>query len=189
MKQSSSELSYEAILLAVKDKIAELKPLLPLLPTDEELKPFIQEMHDKDRRLIEAAQHHVEKKTHSLGHGFAHLEWVAANGAYVTAWECEVQGIQGELRQEIVQRAWRLGYLHDLERWRGFQRVHAVEGQKVAQEILNDLGIKDDFLPEMVLVHDDMEIESKSDPRFDLPLFCDFAVDHVHWGLEREEEK
>jgi hypothetical protein len=59
-----------------------------------------------------------------------------------------------------------------------------IEGSRVAAQMLNELDIKDPYLPEMVLNHDEMEVEPKNELQFDIPFYSVFAIDHLNWGLE-----
>ena len=119
-----------------------------------------------------------------------HLEWVAKNAAYVAALECSERGISDtKLREEIIQRTWRLGLLHDIQAWRGWIPEHQIEGMKAARQKLEELGISDEYLEDQILLHDEMNVEPRNNPDFDIPFFSVFAVDHLNWGLEWEEAK
>src|SRR5688572_21820954 len=130
MSERPTEVSYEAVLFTAKKRADELKSALPQLPSTEELEPIIGLMWSRDRQLIDSIRRHLDEWGTGHGHGFEHLEWVAANGSYVATLECNEKNIRGEMREEIIQRAERLGLTHDLQRWRGYQREHALEGMQ-----------------------------------------------------------
>jgi len=182
------ETAYQEIIKEAQKKATELTSTLPSLPTEEEVSPFVGMMYARDKSMIAAARRHQEawgEQAH--GHGFEHLEWVAKNGAYVTAMECQQRDITGGLQEEIVQRAWRLGLLHDLQRWRGYGNDHMIEGAHAAHQLLRELDIHDEHLIDQVRIHDDVVIPARNNPRFDIPMFSVFAVDHLNWGLEWEK--
>lgn len=183
-------LTYDKIVSVAKTKAEQLKKDLPSLPADEELEPFEGQMWAIDRELIDTVRRHLDEWGVTHGHGFEeHIEWAAKNAAYVAAMECEEKGIKGDLRDEIIQRAWRLGLLHDIQRWRGWRKedAHALEGMKATRQKLQELGIEDSYLLDQVFLHDELKVQSRNDPRFDLPFFSVFAVDHLNWSREWEE--
>lgn len=183
-------ITYDQIITEAKKKAAELKEDLPSLPTEEELEPYGGWMWTVDRQLIDATRRHLDEWGVGHGHGFEeHLEWVAKVSAYVADMECRKRDIGGNLRNEIVQRAWRLGFLHDLQRWRGWEpeRAHTIEGMKATRQKLEELGIDDNYLLDQVLLHDKLKVQPRNDPRFDIPFFSVFAVDHLNYGTQWEE--
>lgn len=180
-------LLYEQVIQVAKTRATELKPHLPTLPTNEELEPIIGKIYAVDRPLVDTVRRHLDEWGQGHGHEFEHLEWVAASGVYAAALECDERGIRGEIRNEILRRTWRLGLIHDLQRWRGFDKIHGIEGMKAARQKFSELGLEDELLTEQVLIHDDPAIMPRNDPRFDIPMFSVFAVDHLNWGLEWEE--
>jgi len=185
-----SRLSYDEIISVAQAKAKELRSTLPTLPSDEELEPYEGKMWTIDRPLIDAVQRHLDKHEQAHGHSFdEHHSWVAKLGAYVADKECESKGIRGELREDIIQRTWRLGLLHDIERWLGCTPLHQIEGLKQTRIELRNLSIKDRYLEDQVLLHDNLEVQTRNNPAFDVPFFSVFAVDHLSWGREWEREK
>lgn len=178
---------YRAIIAEAQAKAQELRHTLPPLPSQQALEPFAGRMYARDASLIASIKRHLEAWDVAHARGFDHLEWVGVNGAFVAAEECQERGINGDMREEIIQRAWRLGLLHDLQRWWGYGKEHMIEGSLAAQQLLHEQNLADPYLAEQVRVHDDVVIEARNDPRFDIPLFSVFAVDHLNWGLERKK--
>lgn len=43
------------------------------------------------------------------------------------------------------------------------------------------------YLLDQVLLHDKFKVSPRDNPRFDIPFFSVFAVDHLNWGREWEE--
>lgn len=190
--EKGSTHSYALIRDFAQRKAAELRIQmdLPALPTDDELSPLREMMWDVDVSLINAVKSHLQQKGTAPGNGFEdHVEPVAVTGAYIASLECERQKVPIAIAETIIQRTWRLGLLHDIERWRGYGRDHQTEGKKATEQILKTLGISDRFLAEQVLLHDDLEVLPRVDPEFNIPFFTLFAADHLEWGLEWERKK
>lgn len=188
-EELGSKPDYNEIIAEAKAFAGTLKGDLPRLPSEEELDPYQGLMWAKDRGLVDAVRRHLDEWGSGYAHGFDHVEWVAVNAAYVAETECNERGIRGDLRDEIIQRTWRLGLLHDLQRWRGYEFIHAEEGSKAARQKLKELEIDDPYLEDMVLVHDRQDILPRNNPAFDIPHSSVFAVDHLLWGSEWEEVK
>lgn len=184
-------LTYDAIIAEAKSFSSARKTNLPSLPAAEDLEPYIGVMHAKDRRLVDEVRRHIDDWGSAHGHGFEeHIEFVAAMGSYIANSECEERGIRGDLRGEIIRRAWRLGLTHDMQRWRGYQKIHAEEGMRAARQKLEELGIADDeLLLDQILIHDDLSVPPRGDVRFDIPYYSVFAADHLNWGKEWEETR
>ncbi|MCM8787960.1 MAG: HD domain-containing protein [Candidatus Omnitrophica bacterium] len=142
-----------------------------------------------DWHLVKAVQAHLKKVGVRTPGRYGHLEWVAKMAAWGAEKECDQRGIVGPLREEIVRRAWRLGLLHDVESWLGWGDDHAKEGARVAVDILEELGIDDPFLGEMVGLHNQKNVPLRDDPAWDIPFFVVFGADHINWGLEWVEDK
>lgn len=188
----TSSVSYDQIISVAKGKATELRPSLPALPTDKQLEPFLGKMWAADRPLIDSLRRHLDEwGVGSRRRDYeGHLEWVAIRAAYVADLGCNERGIfDNKLREEIVQRAWRLGLLHDIQAWRGWTPEHQIEGAKAARQKFDELGIKDEYLEDQILLHDKLNVEPRNDPAFDIPFFSVFAADHLNWSLEWEEEK
>jgi len=182
--------TYDQIIDVAKKEANKFRPSLPALPTTQQLKPFLGKMWAVDRPLIDSLRRHLDQwGVRSPERNYErHLEWVAVRSAYVAASECDQRGINdSKLREEIVQRAWRLGLLHDIQAWRGFGPEHQIEGMRAAQQKLSELGIKDKYLEDQILLHDKLDVEPRNNPAFDIPFFSAFAADHLVWGLEIEE--
>lgn len=196
VEEFQGSITYEKIMSLAKAKADQLRSGLPVLPTDEELEPFSRMMWVRDKDLISAVKRHIDVagfRDNAPNRGFEqHLEWVAVRAAFVAAQECSLRGIfDPGLRNEIIQRTWRLGLLHDIEGRLGWQPMHFQEGARVARRILSELDIvdEDSYLVEQILLHDDLVVEPHDDPRFDVPLYAVFAVDHMLWGKEWEEDR
>ncbi len=189
MTETTTNHLYAPIIEFAQNEARELKVLLPPLPSVEELEAITGKMWAIDRPLIDSVRRHLDDWGAAPGHAYdEHLEWVASNAAYVAIMECNERGVMGELREEIIQRTWRLGLLHDLQRWRGYGKEHQIEGMKATRQKLLELGVYDDYLPQQVLDHDEMVVSPHNDPRFDIPFFSVFAVDHLNWGREWERK-
>jgi len=186
------KVTYDQIISETQAKAGKLRSSLPSLPTDQDLEPFLGKMWAMDRPLIDAIRRHVDAwGVRSPDRDYeGHLEWVAKNAAYVAKLECDERKIfDTELRTEIIQRAWRLGLLHDVQAWRGWQPIHQAEGMMATRQILKDTNIQDKYLEEQVLLHDNLNVSARNDPAFDIPYFSVFAVDHLNWGIEWEETR
>lgn len=189
INEPTPSFSYDQIISVAHAKANELRPSLPILPSDKQLEPFLGKMWATDRPLIDSLRRHLDEwGVRSPERDFErHLEWVAIRSAYVADLECNERGIfDSKLREEIIQRAWRLGLLHDIQAWRGWTLEHQIEGMKAARQKLEELGIKDEYLEDQVLLHDKQSVEPRNNPAFDIPFFSVFAVDHLNWGLEWE---
>jgi hypothetical protein len=184
--------TYDQIISVAKEEAARLRPSFPALPTNKELELFIGRMWAIDRPLIDTIRRHLDEwGVRSPERNYeGHLEWVAVRAAYVAALECDERGIfDSKLREEIIQRAWRLGLLHDIQAWRGWTPEHQIEGMKAAQQKLEELSIQDEYLEDQILLHEKLNVEPRNNPAFDIPFFSVFAVDHLNWGLEWEKVK
>ena len=171
---------YSAIKDFAKRKALKLRAEsnLPTLPSEEELEETRSSMWLLDLPLIDAVIKHLYQKGVSPGNGFDdHIEQVAVLGAYVSQLECEARGIPQVYQPQLIQR------------WRGYGKDHMIEGSRASSQILNELGIQDEFLVKQVLLHDELEVQARNDERFDIPFFSHFAVDHLNWGLEWEQKK
>ncbi|NIO44139.1 MAG: hypothetical protein GTN36_01095 [Candidatus Aenigmarchaeota archaeon] len=181
------ELAYEDIITEAKKHAQLLKSRLPNLPSYEELSPF-DSIIVKDYAVLNAmVQEHVSKKDTEPGHGHEHLRWVAPRGGYFADLECNARNIEGEVKQRLIKRTIAVGLLHDVERYRGFKKEHAIEGSKVAKEILARCSIEDEYIPQIIMRHDEIDLFSIGDVEFDVPFQSNFDADHILWGLEREE--
>lgn len=182
--------TYEKIISVAGLKAHELRSTLPPLPSDKDLEPYEGRIWAVDRRLVDSVRRHLDTWGVAFHQGFnEHPSLVSKLSAFVADRECEEEGITGQLREEIIQRTWRLGLLHDLQRWRGYGPEHQIEGMKAAGQVLQDLGIKDGYLEDQILQHDKLEVETRNNPAFDIPFFSVFAVDHLEWGREWEKSK
>jgi hypothetical protein len=181
---------YDLMRYLAQTKARELQPSLPPLPDASELSPIREMMWIADEPLIHEVRQHMMIQGTTPGHAFEdHVEPVAVLAAFVADQECHQDGIVLPNRDAILQRTWRAGLLHDIERHRGFGKEHMVEGAHAATLILADLGIDDPNLPYIVSVHDDMEIPETGTPDVDIPTFSLFAADHIHWGFEWAKDK
>ena len=185
-----NNVTYDQIITAASLKADELRSLLPKLPSNKELELYDNKINAVDQQLIKAVKMHLDKWGVAYGHAFEeHHRKIASLSAYVADIECRERNITGEIKDEIIQRSWRLGLLHDIERWRGHGIEHQKEGARVTKQKLEELEIRDQYLIEQVLLHDDMEVKSRNNPAFDISFFSVFAVDHLNWGTEWERQK
>ncbi|MDD3661614.1 MAG: hypothetical protein PHG63_00970 [Candidatus Dojkabacteria bacterium] len=184
--------TYDEVIAVAQQEAARLRPSQPDLPTQEQLEPYLGKMWAIDRPLIDAVRRHLDEwgVRSQLRSYEGHIEWVAVRAAYAADLECQARGIlDTQVRDAIVQRAWRLGLLHDVQAWRGWGPDHSIEGMKAARQILQDVGITDPYLEDQVMLHDKLGVTPRNDPAFDVPYFATFAADHLNWGLEWEEDK
>lgn len=189
-------ITYDQIITFAENEAPELKNAynLPSLPDDIQLAPYRDWMWDKDPRLITAVQNHLRQHGIASGHSFEdHMGPIAVKSAYAADCECEIRQIGGEKRERIVQRAWRLGLLHDLQRVRGYMpdENHQVESSWAAAQILHDVGIDDPVLSRLVAIHDELEIDiiGDEDPEILIPFACMHVVDKLQWGIGVEKNR
>jgi hypothetical protein len=182
-----AQFTYEDIIREAKCHANALKDKLPSLPSHEELSPYDSIILKDYADLNTRVQEHISKKDTEPGHGYEHLRWVAPRGGYFADLECKARNIKDEIRDRLIKRTIAVGLLHDVERYRGFGKEHAIEGSKVAKELLTRCSIKDDYIPQIIMRHDEIDLFSIGDVEFDVPFQSVFDVDHILWGLEREE--
>lgn len=185
--------SYKGIYDCLPGIIAKIErdgqTQLPIRPTPSDLEPYIGKMYAFDKSLIAHVQRHLDKWGAAPNHSFEeHILKIAATGAFAADIECSQRGVTGERRDEIIQRAWRFGLLHDLQRVRGLRAEdrHEEESALAARYVLSDLEIHDPYLEKMVLVHDQMYVEPSGIAEIDIPFYSVFAADHLEWGLNME---
>jgi hypothetical protein len=182
--------TYDAIVSEAQSFGTQFLKKLPQLPEDEVLLPIRNRIERTDLPLIQKVQEHLGQVGTAHGHKFEeHVMWVAVRGAYVAEQECDVRSISGDEKNQIVQRAWRLGLLHDVDRNLGHTEIHMIEGSKTTERILGELNIQDSYLPEQVLHHDDMDVNPTGNNQRDVSFYSVFAVDHFLWGTEWLEKK
>jgi len=189
--KNSININYQAIISIARQKAKELKSQLPKLPINENLIQFKEIMHAEDKELI-VAIHLNLKQTGKAKDRFNtdHNEKVAILSAYVASMECNFQNISEQRKRDIVKRTWRIGLLHDIERWRGWDSEHQIRGYETADSrMLPQLGIKDDYITRAILLHDQLTVDPTGNPDFDIPFSSVFASDHYLWGLLWEEER
>lgn len=183
-------LTYDMIRDEVRQYLQESTQTLPSLPTDHDTHHFEMLMKKQDQELLTAIRMHVDTVGTAHNHSVDnHFIWVAKLASYVADHECTIRKIEKQDRERLIQTTWRLGLLHDLERWRGYGKEHMIEGSRVARSILDNLGMGDENLVHMVLLHDEMEVDPLGKLSFDIPFFSVFAVDHLNWGIEWMENK
>jgi len=183
---------YLQIISEANSKGKELRSQtqLPNLPTKEDLEPYVGKIYAIDRSLIDEIRRHLDHHDQQPNNGFDHLIYVATLGTYVAELECNERGItDSQLKNEILQRTWRLGLLHDIERYLGYGQIHQIEGLKETRKILSNLNIKDPYLEDQVFLHDNINVQPRNNLAFDIPFFSIFAADHLNYGLEWEKDK
>lgn len=141
---------------------------------------YVSEIKLLHHPLVGKINQHLEGLNTPPAHGFAHLEYVASNAPFIANMAVDSHNVP-ELGEEIIQRTIRLGLLHDIERWRGYDRSHCTEGAKVADKILAELNIIDPYLHELIEIHDDAKFNPTGNPQFDIPAAAVFDVDHFLW--------
>jgi len=179
--------TYKDIVTEAKKHAQLLKEKLPHLPSSEELSPYNSVIVKDYENLNAEVQEHVSKKDTEPGHGYEHLRWVAPRGGYFADLECKARSIEDEMRERLIKRTIAVGLLHDVERYRGFGKEHAIEGSKVAKDLLARCSIEDDYIPQIIARHDEINLFSVGNVEFDVPFQSNFDADHILWGLEREE--
>lgn len=179
-------LKYEAIIKEAKKYANELKDSLPPLPTNEKLSPYVTILTHDFADLNSKVQLHISLNNPEPGHGYEHLRWVSTNGGYFADLECNVRSLESEIRKRLIKRSVLLGILHDIERYRGLKE-HPIAGAKVGKQLMAQCKIEDNYIPELILRHDEMGLFSTGDIEFDVPFQSVFDADHILWGLEREE--
>jgi hypothetical protein len=182
-----AKFTYKDIITETKKHAQLLKDRLPHLPSSEELSPYDSVIVKDYANLNSKVQEHVSKKDTEPGHGYEHLRWVAPRGGYFANLECNARNIEDEIKQRLIKRTIAVGLLHDVERYRGFGKEHAIEGSNVAKEILTTCSIEDDYIPQIIARHDEIDLFSIGNVEFDVPFQSNFDADHILWGLEREE--
>jgi hypothetical protein len=182
-----AKFTYEDIITEAKKHAQLLKSRLPGLPSRKELSPY-NSIIVKDYAYLDAkVQEHVSRKDTEPGHGYEHLRWVAPRSGYFADLESKARNIEDEIRERLIKRTVAVGLLHDVERYRGFGKEHAIEGSKVAKELLRKCSIEDDYIPQIIMRHDEIDLFSIGDIEFDVPFQSNFDADHILWGLERKE--
>jgi len=166
---------------------------IPVLLDSEKASANWEYTQGKFPELIKRIKQHLGRVKTPAKHGFSHLEYVASNAPSIAEIELQAQGLSS---QEIIDRTIILGLLHDIERWRGYQEEHCIEGAKVADEILAELGMSDEYIHELIVIHDDGDFNPRNDLNFDIPHVSTYDVDHFLWftgmkdiyWLERREK-
>ena len=182
-----AKFTYEDIIAETKRHAQLLKSRLPNLPSRKKLSPYNSIIVKDYADLNAKVQEHVFRKDTEPGHGYEHLRWVAPRSGYFTDLECNARNIEGEIRGRLIKRAVAVGLLHDVERYRGFGKEHSIKGSKVAKELLRECSIEDDYIPQIIMRHDEIDLFSIGNIEFDVPFQSNFDADHILWGLEREE--
>ncbi len=179
--------SYREIIKEAKIISKRIENELPELPDDKNLKKYRLIIENEFSGLVEKIKEHLGKEGCEVGHGFGHLHNVAVLAAYIAELECKEKQLSKETAERLIRRTIIAGLLHDIERSKGFEKNHAIEGSKTAKLILNKCSIKDDFVPDIILHHDEKEFAGLNNVEFDIPFGSIFDADHFNYGLERKE--
>lgn len=184
---SNCMVNYQEIKKEAKIFAEKTEKELPKLPNNKSLEKYMLIIESELSELVEQIKKHLGKKSYDVGHGFEHLYNVAVLAAYIAELECKEKQLSKDTTKRLIRRTIIAGLLHDIERYRGFRKNHAIEGSKIAKLILKKCNIKDDYVPDIILHHDEKEFAVLNNIEFDIPFGSVFDADHFNYGLERKE--
>ena|SRR3989338_6428898 len=160
---------------------------VPALPSAEDVQKYSDLLYSKFGPVVDLVRERLLQVDSEGGHGFDHLEDVAARAGYVSEEECRHLRIYGSDRNSIIERAVLAGMLHDVERHLGFQDIHMIEGEKTARRMLGQAGFMDDMVAKVVRNHDYINFDTGKDKVLAVVFGSVFDSDHFRYGLERED--
>jgi hypothetical protein len=163
------------------------KHKIPMMPKKNELNKYVELLHSKFGLVVDLVKKRMAENETVGGHGFEHLEDVAARAGYIAEKECRIKKITGEKKKLIIESAVLAGVLHDVERHLGFEDIHMVQGEKTAKKILSEAGFENQLILTVVRNHDHIDFDPGDNKILSVVFGSVFDADHLRYGLERED--
>lgn len=177
----SKEFTYDDIQKCAEDFAAQYRAThaMPVLPSDQDLEPYLQLLNSKFGRAVELTKKHIAQFEPEGGHGYDHLQYVATMAGFVATYE--------GARQEVIETAVLAGLFHDIDRHLGYGLEHVIEGEKSTRQIMEGLGIQNNNVLMIVRNHDDLGFRPEGNEDLRVAFGSVFDPDKFRFGLERED--